>query len=128
MKLNGASYTVTMTSFTAAAEGTAEDRDGTNGSFAFTVKLSKGENTGSVATSTYAEATVNITGGEITAPAYNFWTVNLTAGSGGTVSGGGTFEGGSTVTVTATPDSGYRFVRWTEDGKEVSTDASYSLP
>ena len=127
MKLNGASYTVTMTSFTAAAEGTAEDRDGTNGSFAFTVKLSKGENTGSVATSTYAEATVNITGGEITAPAYNFWTVNLTAGSGGTVSGGGTFEGGSTVTVTATPDSGYRFVRWTEDGKEVSTDASYSF-
>lgn len=59
MNLNGASYTVSMTggSFTAATGGNAADRDGTGGSFAFTVKLSKGTNTGSEATSTYAETT-----------------------------------------------------------------------
>lgn len=46
---NSVSYTVTMTDFTAAAEGTAADRDGTNGSFAFTVTLSKGTDTGNIA-------------------------------------------------------------------------------
>ena len=32
----------------------------------------------------------------------------------GTVSGGGTYEEGKTVTVTATPKSGYRFVKWSD--------------
>lgn len=31
---------------------------------------------------------------------------------GGTITGGGEYEPGKTVTLTATPDSGYRFVRW----------------
>lgn len=56
------------------------------------------------------------------------WTVTVTAGDGGTVSGGGTFEESSTVTVTAVPDSGYRFFRWTENGAQVSTDESYAFP
>ena len=48
-------------------------------------------------------------------------TVNATAG--GTVSGGGTYAYGSTPTLTATPSTGYHFVRWS-DG---STDAVHSV-
>lgn len=70
MNLNGASYTVTMTGFTAAVKGTSADRDGTDGSFAFTVVLSKGTATGDAFTSTYAEATATVTGGTIIATAY----------------------------------------------------------
>ena len=33
---------------------------------------------------------------------------------------------GASVTVTATPDDGYRFVNWTEGGDVVSTNASYT--
>ena len=53
--------------------------------------------------------------------------VRMQASTGGTVSGGGAFEKDATVTVTATPNSGYKFVRWEENGKEVSTEASYSF-
>lgn len=56
------------------------------------------------------------------------WTVTVTAGDGGTVSGGGTYEENSTVTVTAVPDSGCRFIRWMENGAQVSTDESYAFP
>ncbi len=56
------------------------------------------------------------------------WTVTVTAGDGGTVSGGGTFEENATVTVTAVPDSGCRFIRWMENGAQVSTDESYAFP
>ena len=127
MNLNGASYTVTMTGFTAATEGTAADRDGTNGSFTFTVKLYKGDDTGNIETSTYAEDTVTISDGTVTATPYTKWAVTVNAEDGGSVSGGGTFEENTQVTVTATPNSGYHFVRWTENGVEVSTSASYSF-
>jgi Divergent InlB B-repeat domain len=43
----------------------------------------------------------------------------------GTVSGGGTFAEGSSVTVTATPNGTRSFVNWTQNGKVVSTSASY---
>ena len=84
MNLNGASYTVTMTGFTTATEGTAADRDGTNGSFTFTVKLYKGNDTGNIATSTYAEATVTISNGTVTATPYTKWAVTVNAEDGGT--------------------------------------------
>ena len=45
----------------------------------------------------------------------------------GTVTGGGTFQQGETCTVTATPNNGYNFVNWTENGNVVSTNASYSF-
>ncbi|MDD6058519.1 MAG: DUF4214 domain-containing protein [Clostridiales bacterium] len=47
--------------------------------------------------------------------------------AGGVVSGGGTYRENTFVTVTATANSGYRFVRWLEHGNEVSTQASYSF-
>ena len=39
----------------------------------------------------------------------------------------GTFNYGQTCTVTATPNSGYQFVNWTENGTAVSSSPSYSF-
>lgn len=50
---------------------------------------------------------------------------NITIGGG--VSGDGTFVCGSSKSVTATPNSGYSFVNWTENGNSVSTDATYNF-
>lgn len=50
-------------------------------------------------------------------------------GQGGTVSGGGSFDLGSSVTVVATPASGFDFVRWAYNGtnETASTSASYTF-
>ena len=53
--------------------------------------------------------------------------VSASPSAGGTVSGGGTFAAGSSVTVTATANSGYNFVNWTQSGSQVSTSASYKF-
>ena len=48
----------------------------------------------------------------------------------GTTSGAGTYETGTRVTVNATPNSGYRFVRWSDGGAQshyVTMDANKSL-
>jgi len=47
--------------------------------------------------------------------------------AGGTTSGAGTFKQDSLITLTATPNSGYSFLNWTEDGTIVSTISSYQL-
>ncbi len=46
---------------------------------------------------------------------------------GGTVSGGGTIQFGQTCTLTATPNEGYAFMYWTENGQVVSNEAEYSF-
>ena len=85
MNLNGVTYTVNMSgSFTAAIAGTAGDIDGTNGSFSFTVSLSKG------AGATLAEETTSSVNGTITATAYSNG-----GGTGGSGSGSGSGTGGS---------------------------------
>lgn len=57
------------------------------------------------------------------------YTITVTANptNGGTVTGGGTFPTGSTRTVTATANTGFTFVNWTENGNVVSTNASYTF-
>ena len=45
----------------------------------------------------------------------------------GTVTGGNTYNENASVTVTATPNNGYQFVKWTEGGQDVSTNASYTF-
>ena len=57
----------------------------------------------------------------------NTYTITVTAGSGGTVSGSGEYSEGTEVTVTATPATGYHFVNWTENGTEVSTEATFTF-
>ena len=45
----------------------------------------------------------------------------------GTVSGGGSYNEGASVTLTATPKTGYRFVNWTKNGAQKSTNTSYTF-
>ena len=55
-------------------------------------------------------------------------TVSANPAEAGTVNGGGTYRFGETCTVTATPIiDHYSFVNWTQNGEEVSTEASYSF-
>ena len=57
------------------------------------------------------------------------YTITATANptNGGTVAGGGTFNYGQSCTLTATPATGYNFVRWTKNGLQVSTNANYTF-
>jgi len=50
------------------------------------------------------------------------YTVSLSSNpsNGGTTSGANTYNSGSSVTVTATPNSGFTFANWTESGSVVS--------
>ena len=58
-------------------------------------------------------------------PAGSF-AVNLSANpiAGGTTTGAGSYNAGSTVVATASPNTGYTFVDWTENGTRVSTSSS----
>ncbi|MES2807497.1 MAG: ice-binding family protein [Bacteroidota bacterium] len=55
--------------------------------------------------------------------------LNLAANpiAGGIVAGQGQFNIGSTVTASATPNTGYTFVSWTDNGIVVSTSSSYQF-
>ena len=61
-------------------------------------------------------------------PAAEF-TITATAepAEGGAVEGSDIYFEGETCTLTATANSGYTFINWTEGGVEVSTDATYSF-
>lgn len=54
-------------------------------------------------------------------------TANANNNAWGTVTGGGTYNSGATCTLTATPASGYEFLKWTKNGAVVSTNPSYSF-
>ena len=54
-------------------------------------------------------------------------TVSAAPRDGGTVTGGGTYQEGQSCTVTATPNNGYTFTNWTENGNVVSTNANYTF-
>ena len=43
------------------------------------------------------------------------YNVTVNTNEGGTVTGGGSYTNGSTATLTATPNAGYRFVKWNDD-------------
>ena len=60
----------------------------------------------------------------------NEYAINVSANpsEGGTVSGGGTYQQGQSCVVTATANSGYTLVNWTENGAQVSLEASYIFP
>ena len=66
-------------------------------------------------------------GGSTTTTTQYQLTVN--SGSNGSVSStGGTYNDGTSVSVTASPDTGYGFVNWTDSsGNEISTNATYSF-
>ena len=83
--------------------------------------------------STNASYTFTVTGNRtlvanFTANPVNY-NINVLANpsNGGTVSGGGSYQESSNCTVTATANSGYTFTNWTENGNQVSTNASYTF-
>lgn len=55
--------------------------------------------------------------------------VSVTAniGAAGTVTGGGEYQEGTQATVSAQPNTNFEFVRWTENGTSVSTNANYTF-
>ncbi len=55
------------------------------------------------------------------------YTIQVNSTQGGAIDGGGSYTEGESVTVTATSDAGYRFLRWEENGQQVSTEARYSF-
>lgn len=59
----------------------------------------------------------------------NSYTIDVVAGpvERGFVTGNGSYNHGASVTVTATPNDGFTFVNWTENGTEVSTNSSYTF-
>jgi hypothetical protein len=67
---------------------------------------------------------VNFTTSEI--PSYTI-AISANPSNGGTVSGSGTYQQGQSCTVTASANTGYTFLRWTENGSQVSTNANYTF-
>ena len=79
-----------------------------------------------------------IEGNKFNMPGYDTWlyatfvrAYNVTAtaslSAGGTVTGGGEYKSGETVTLKAKVNEGYDFINWTENGEEVSTEATYQF-
>lgn len=73
---------------------------------------------GSVNVSTTTKVTGNVTYYAIWQ--INSYTLTVTAGTGGTVSGGGTYNYGATATLKATASSGYHFVKWSDGNTNAS--------
>lgn len=48
------------------------------------------------------------------------YTVTATASAGGTVTGGGTYTYGASATLTATPNTGYKFTKWSDGNTNAS--------
>ena len=83
-----------------------------------------------VEVSTSANYSFTVTGPRtLVAHFINRYAITVTANPtvGGTVTGAGVYDEGSTVTLTATPATGYHFVNWSLNGTPVSTDATYSF-
>ena len=55
----------------------------------------------------------------------NKYLITVTHTTGGSTTGGGNYNHFAICTLHANPSTGYHFVNWTENGDEVSTDATY---
>ena len=57
----------------------------------------------------------------------NRYAITVTHTTGGSVTGGGNYNHFAICTLRAIPSTGYHFVNWTENGQEVSTNATYTF-
>ena len=69
--------------------------------------------------------TVSVTAIPDVAPTTYTVTTSSNPAEGGSTTGDGTYNEGSEVTVTATTNTGWQFVDWTENGSQVSSALSY---
>jgi hypothetical protein len=133
---------VTYYNITATADPTAGGSVTGTGSYAegASVTLTATANTGytftkwtkngtQVTTSTTYTVTVTEDADYVAHFTLNSYNVTATAtpSEGGTVSGGGTFNHGTSCTLTATANTGYTFTKWTKNGVQVSTNATYTF-
>ena len=70
--------------------------------------------------------TITVSGGGSSTTNYTV-SASASPSAGGTVTGAGTYAENSTCTLKATPASGYEFTKWTKNGTQVSTNATYSF-
>ena len=70
--------------------------------------------------------TITVSGGGSSTTNYTV-SASASPAAGGTVTGAGTYAENSTCTLKATPASGYEFTKWTKNGTQVSTNATYSF-
>ena len=94
------------------------------------VEINDGTNTTTIAAADLASKTYTLTSAVTITPVWHATTSTVTVtatATNGTVTGGGVVEEGTSVTLTATPADGYKFVNWTVGGAEVSTANPYTF-
>ena len=91
----------------------------TSASYTFTI------NTNRILTAIFEEKEEN----PPTPPTPTTYTISVNASpvEGGSVSGGDSYNEGEPVTITATPNNGYKFVEWQLNGSQVSINPSYTF-
>ena len=94
------------------------------------VEINDGTNTTTIAAADLATTTHTLKSNVTINPVWRATTSTVTVtatATNGTVTGGGVVEAGTSVTLTATPDAGYKFANWTVGGAEVSTANPYTF-
>ena len=94
------------------------------------VEINDGTNTTTIAAADLATKTHTLTSNVTINPVWRATTSTVTVtatATNGSVTGGGVVEAGTSVTLTATPDAGYKFANWTVGGAEVSTANPYTF-
>ena len=94
------------------------------------VEINDGSTTTTIAAADLASKTYTLTSAVTITPVWHATTSTVTVtatATNGTVAGDGVVEKGATVTLTATPADGYKFINWTVGGAEVSTANPYTF-
>ncbi len=109
------------------AEGTTATLTATaNTGYTFTKWTKNGAQVSTNATYSFTVTADAAYVAHFTLNSYNV-TVSANPAAGGTVTGGGTFNHGASCTLTATANTGYTFTKWTKNGVQVSTNATYTF-
>jgi len=125
-----AGSTVTLSSSVSGTIGTAT-ADAGGGWSITSAPLSEGSQTITAAATDAAGNQSSASGGltvtiDTSTPSASV-AVSANPTAGGTVTGGNTYSEGAAIIVTATPNSSYTFVNWTEGGIQASTSVAYSF-
>ena len=94
------------------------------------VQINNGSTTTTISAANISSETYTLTSNVTITPIWKATTSTVTVtvnATNGTVAGAGVYEEGASVTLTATPNAGYKFVNWTVAGAEVSTANPYTF-